>query len=96
MKKQQKAKEAELERRFDAYMADRTKTDQAGVSKLRDRDSLIIEDLPAWAKGLAARDALEGATEGGQEKKGEELLRPSEQRKADAAAQPDRWGFGGN
>jgi hypothetical protein len=94
LKAEQKAKQEELERRYDAYCAQKTKDDQEGVSKLR--GGLIVEDLPSWAQGLAKRKALEGASEGGAEGgggEGQSVLRPSEQRAADAAAQPNKWGF---
>eukprot|EP01043_Picozoa_sp_COSAG02_P047661 COSAG02_NODE_4591_length_5182_cov_5.857761_2_plen_387_part_00 len=95
LKAAQKAKQEELERRYDAYCAQKAQDDQEQVSKLR--GGLIVEDLPPWAQGLARRRALAGASEGGAGGgAGREVLRPSEQRAADAAAQPDKWGFDGN
>jgi protein-tyrosine phosphatase len=95
LKAAQKAKQEELERRYDAYCAQKAQDDQEQVSKLR--GGLIVEDLPPWAQGLARRRALAGASEGGTGGgAGREVLRPSEQRAADAAAQPSKWGFDGN
>ena len=92
LKAEQKAKQQELERRYDAYCAQKLKDDQAEISKLR--GGLVVQDLPPWAQGLARRKALEGASEGGSGSgAGRRVLRPSEQRAADAAAQPDQWGF---
>lgn len=99
MKRDQKVKEAELERRFDAYMADKAKTDQDDVSSYRQKHGVggfVKGALPAWAQGLAARDALAGASAGPQgQPGGETMMRPSEQRAADAGVQPAQWGDGG-
>ena len=95
LKAAQKAKQEELERRYDAYCAQKLKDDQEQISKLC--GGLVVQDLPPWAQGLARRKALEGASEGGTESgDGTRVLRPSEQRAADAAAQPERWGFDSN
>ena len=95
LKAAQKAKQEELERRYDAYCAQKLKDDQEEISKLR--GGLIVEDLPPWAQGLARRKALDGASEGGAGGgAGRQVLRPSEQRAADKAAQPTKWGFDDN
>ena len=92
-------KTEEMTRRFEAHQRAIAQSDREFQQKrAMDAKGITVDALPSWAKGMAPRDPLTGASNyendgGGGASPGSMVMRPTDAAAAAKEAQPAQWGF---